>query len=901
MNISWSDPIGAKAAEGAIVVMRAGAAPTETPADGSDSSVYSPNSDWDLAGSIGTSRIVFMGTGNTVNVTNLVTDTTYYVAIYGYAGTGTGETGINYLEETPLAGNGTPFSTLPDQATNLKIRNIGSTSMSLFWTKGSGDGSIVVMKQSDAVDPGPDDGTEHSANSTWDPGTDLGGGNYVVYRGTGEFVNVTSLPGPVPQTFHAAVYTYTGAGTEITYLRTSPARANASTSPLTPHNVAVLNIDETVGCTSGCHGMHGDFGVPRGTDQETLCITCHNATGMTGAKGLLDFSLHTNNKNSPTGSEGMVDCGSCHEVHNPSGDDTTFSTHPVNGGDPQPNLHYIRANADKNVPSALSSDMVLHADSASEDWAISGSSYQGMCQVCHTKTTSGYTNDGSGQETSHQGGDDNCRGCHGHGSPGQDGGFSGDGGDCTGCHASVRDEDGEGPNPGRRAVMAEFTGTDIVSAHLTGTIDAADCEVCHNHSGTGSTHKSGQVNLFNVDSGGFIEILDYIDPNDDATEADKLTVFCLACHDSDGANGDTTPFSAGAPVVNIKDNTTDPNHDWTNASHNTGGTPQVGCFGDGAFGCHGSGHGSMKLNMLAPWDAIPDPTTKTEEEEGFCFNCHDSDGPSSFDIESQILGTQDYTVTSTNTPPGQFNTRHDVLWGDQDTFGGVIECTICHLQHKDNGSDTNVGIVSNPDDGTKLNDYVPSNYQHELTGKPTPPQEVWDSTNPIGCTTCPRVEPDYIQFCLACHDGTYPGMKTGVLNMAVAYETDQHGKNWGSGEGKGTLKPPWVQTIGDDYSGGYTALNCNICHGPHGSDNMYNLRTSITVAGSQMSVGSILGNSGFSSFSGTTHIIGQQENFTPADHNWGAWCTFCHELSGHNYNSETVGCTDAHKHGAANF
>jgi hypothetical protein len=358
-------------------------------------------------------------------------------------------------------------------------------------------------------------------------------------------------------------------------------------------------------------------------------------------------------------------------------------------------------------------------------------------------------------------------------------------------------------------------------------------------------------------------------------------------------------------VVNIKDDTSDPNHDWTNASHNASGG--LTCAGNGEFGCHSSSHGSMKLKMLAPWDVAPTPLTNFEEEEGFCFKCHDANGPApigptGLSIEDQFLTTQDYTVTST-AGGGQMNTRHDVLYEDQSTFGGAIECTTCHLQHKDNGSDTNIGVVSNPDDGTRLNDYVPSNYQHDLTGKPTPPQEVWDSTNPIGCTTCSpaRVEPDYIQFCLACHDGTYPDMKAGVLNMAVAYETDQHGKNWGSGEGKGTLKPPWVQTIGDDYSGGYTALNCTMCHGPHGSDNMYNLRTSITVAGTQMSVGSVLGTSGFSSFSGTTHKIGQQENFTPSDHNWGAWCTFCHELSGHNYDSETVGCTDAHKHGGANF
>jgi hypothetical protein len=110
MTISWSDPGGATGSEGAIVVMKQGSDPNvgdEIPTDGSDGTTYSPSNAWGSAGSIGAggAKVVFLGSGNSVNVTGLTADTFYYVRIYEYAGSGTGDTGINYLEETPLQGN----------------------------------------------------------------------------------------------------------------------------------------------------------------------------------------------------------------------------------------------------------------------------------------------------------------------------------------------------------------------------------------------------------------------------------------------------------------------------------------------------------------------------------------------------------------------------------------------------------------------------------------------------------------------------------------------------------------------------------------------------------------------------------------------------------------------------
>ena len=137
MTISWSDPGGATGAEGAIVVMKPDSDPSvgdEIPVDGNDGTSYTPSNAWGSAGTIGAggAKVVFLGSGNSVNMTGLTQDVTYYVRIYEYAGTGTGDTGINYLEETPLSGNETPTvaATVPTLSTPVLIGGLTTVTFS---------------------------------------------------------------------------------------------------------------------------------------------------------------------------------------------------------------------------------------------------------------------------------------------------------------------------------------------------------------------------------------------------------------------------------------------------------------------------------------------------------------------------------------------------------------------------------------------------------------------------------------------------------------------------------------------------------------------------------------------------------------------------------------------------
>jgi RNase P subunit RPR2 len=279
------------------------------------------------------------------------------------------------------------------QAVNVVFTEVTANSMRIVWTAGDGDGSIVVVKEGAAVDAAPVDGTQHAAGSVLGSGEDLGGGNYVVFRGVGTEVEVTALtPG---LTYHVAVYTYAGSSSLINYIQDGPATGSQETAwEVTGHNEA-YNIN----CVD-CHSMHAQTLLPRDAVQETFCKTCHNPTGPASDKS--DVSNHI-----VDGGLTIIDCGSCHDLHKemvPDVDD------PHVGGLTRPNLKYIRSNMSLYYPTALEPTVYQKRpkhfafDDESNPW-------NGPCQSCHTLTTH-HTNDNSaGHDHEIQ---TNCTGCHKH-------------------------------------------------------------------------------------------------------------------------------------------------------------------------------------------------------------------------------------------------------------------------------------------------------------------------------------------------------------------------------------------------------------------------------------------------------------------------------------------------------
>ncbi len=675
-----------------------------------------------------------------------------------------------------------------------------------------------------------------------------------------------------------------GSGVDTYYLgppEELPAEASQTTT-----DVPVHNLDFDIDCAD-CHNSHGEF-LPHDAGQKVVCETCHNPSGKASDK--LEFALHlTPNKNPAVD---YVDCGSCHELHNPGGANTTESI-SLTDGTPGVNKSFLRANVEKYVPTAipgagsLQNDTYDAADPLSAltpERAVEGgddSTARGYCQVCHTLTNYHRSSNTAGADQCHDGetgncgpSETNCGRCHQHNNK-----FIGVGGTqtCMECHASA-----QGARP---IITTQFTR---LSHHVPGTLDEIDCEVCHDQGG----HQSGKVTLWDTDNHAQPS---FQQPTTAATlasgEGEAFAGHCLSCHDADGAADETAPLSpfngSGAPP--IIDSTA-----WTSAGHNrdlvTFPSSPVTCVGDGTNGCHGSGHGSEKLTLLAP--AATGPTAP----EDFCFVCHDAGGPSSLDINAQFNSATNYQTTGAGG--ALLNQRHDIFPADQAYSGGSVTCKDCHSPHIDNSSSP----VSDVDTGNPLPDYDYLNGTYNGGGN-------LDPINPEG-SAGGFTEPDNIQFCLACHDGSAPAgvtMSSGMVNLGTSYSGKQHGTGEGSSgsrTGKGNLKVPWTTQsdfdAGNDPTDPYAALNCTTCHGAHGSDNIFNLRSSITVAGVQMSVGGKDSDSEFFGISGTTYTLpvnGGSQN----QQEYGAWCTFCHEMNAHAGVDETTTCQSGHQHGNSAF
>ncbi|MGD9612075.1 MAG: hypothetical protein AB7V22_04150, partial [Kiritimatiellia bacterium] len=178
MTVNWTKPASA---DGVIVVMRAGNSTVDDPVDGT---VHTANAAYGTAGAaLGSSYVVYAGSGSSVDVTGLSASTTYYVEIFAYKGTVADsgvDQGINYRQTSPLAGNeatlsaGAPaaITTQPDEdyvgcsgsSVNLTVTASGSATIEYGWRKrnagwGSswsfttgGDGGVFLGNNQSSID-----------------------------------------------------------------------------------------------------------------------------------------------------------------------------------------------------------------------------------------------------------------------------------------------------------------------------------------------------------------------------------------------------------------------------------------------------------------------------------------------------------------------------------------------------------------------------------------------------------------------------------------------------------------------------------------------------------------------------------------------------------------------------
>jgi hypothetical protein len=105
--------------------------------------------------------------------------------------------------------------------------------MTTGWTRGNGTSVLVIARQGSAVNAVPVNGTTFTANAAFGSGTQIGTGNYVVYKGIGTSVNVTALTSVT--SYYYAIYEYNTAD----YCYKSPAlTGNATTTGTTSYCAA---------------------------------------------------------------------------------------------------------------------------------------------------------------------------------------------------------------------------------------------------------------------------------------------------------------------------------------------------------------------------------------------------------------------------------------------------------------------------------------------------------------------------------------------------------------------------------------------------------------------------------------------------------------------------------------
>ena len=188
IRLTWTAPSGSY--DNVLIFGRAGGDITHTPT-GAGSDYDDANADWSSAGTYSTdNKLLYSGTGTSVEITGLSNSTTYYFKAYAYSGStwSSGTTSVNDVAEVQGV---TGFTASSGNAQSI----LSWTNPTYFTTQSNWwDEVLILAKSGSTVDGTPTgDGTGYTANSVFGSGTEIGTGNFVVYKGTGTTETVTSL------------------------------------------------------------------------------------------------------------------------------------------------------------------------------------------------------------------------------------------------------------------------------------------------------------------------------------------------------------------------------------------------------------------------------------------------------------------------------------------------------------------------------------------------------------------------------------------------------------------------------------------------------------------------------------------------------------------------------------
>jgi hypothetical protein len=175
------------------------------------------------------------------------------------------------------------------QASVFTSSSIAETTATTGWTRGNGNNVLVVARSGGAVNADPFSGTTYTANAAFGSGDQIGTGNFVVYNGSGNSVNLTALTAGT--TFHFAVYEYNNTGNCYNLVEL----VGNFTTLITEINLQGNTVPIVSGDTTPALADHTDFGstgTVSGTIVRTFTIqNTGNATlSLTGASPYVTIS-----------------------------------------------------------------------------------------------------------------------------------------------------------------------------------------------------------------------------------------------------------------------------------------------------------------------------------------------------------------------------------------------------------------------------------------------------------------------------------------------------------------------------------------------------------------------------------------------------------------------------------
>lgn len=139
--------------------------------------------------------------------------------------------GQGYRVLTPSAA---VVTTPTDQAESIVFSNVDHDSFTATWTESTdADGTLILVKSGSAVSSTPSDDVNYSASPTFGSGSELGTGNFVVYKSTGNTVDVEGLSPST--TYHVRASSHNGTGADVKFITsTSTGNPNSQATTAAP-------------------------------------------------------------------------------------------------------------------------------------------------------------------------------------------------------------------------------------------------------------------------------------------------------------------------------------------------------------------------------------------------------------------------------------------------------------------------------------------------------------------------------------------------------------------------------------------------------------------------------------------------------------------------------------------